>query len=100
MTNGERDDKPDNLVVIGGDGRLQAWNPETEQSARNLFEELLRDYEQVFVFGIRRVPDRPWCTETHYQYQHRLVRTSCDEFMGALKRILPQLEAETEDMEP
>lgn len=88
----------DRLVLLTSEG-LKPWKPETEAAARECLDEVIREYEQVLVFGLKRSTEHHWCPATSYIYMHRLSRTNREEFFGALTRTLHKILLEDPDEE-
>lgn len=81
------------LHTIAGGG-VAPWPEGAEKEARETLENLLRDYEQILVIGIRRNPQRTGNTEVMYCYQWREGRTCINELIGSVSRLVNTLERE------
>jgi hypothetical protein len=66
----------------GPDGESVPWPPKEEAEMRETFESLMRDGDQVFVFGFRRLPNNE--TEIVDQRIYRGASTSFFELVGHL----------------
>lgn len=87
--------KPTVLHSIAGGG-VAPWPESAEKELRTTLEDLLKDYEQILVVGVRRDPAHPQETQTMYGFNYRPTgRTSMNEFLGSLYKLVHHLERES-----